>query len=552
LAASVDLRPAPVISASSFSFSGSYRNARIPVEDDDDDDDEEHEGHRDSREEEESEYEQESSENDDYPSQPERTQPNRTARYDREYPDDEEDSEDDASESDGGRYPMNEEIGVSSDEEEDGNSDFYHRLKLIRKRAEDHFPLLRFPRGLRNAGYGKVQLSGPVAGDLDNDIHSVFRQENWIREPRFGKGNIQEHDLLWRRMQPALRLATKLITHSGVMHWWLHVLFSRKELVKGTGRKYLEPSNTKRADPLKSVEKCLERLVRKVQWSFCDMYPPNMDFGQQSHGMTCLGLASLDTHCMPRPAGENAPVCLGEGPQEPVVGLHKSFRDFFLSDGYSNDPESCAVLRLHWQFAVTVTHELAHCFNIAKSPKPDLSEPLLNREDYRHDPELGWTWEREILGLGRTLCYVDSQCGVLGLHWNRWLKSKEDPAITINTDIVSPISPLFLQRFFSKKEWEQMEGLSDREKRRYWHIPAYASVAAGKAPLVRNGEKKTWMWLSTAYPENHRLSVAYWHHQAEARLKKQVHQASAEKARKTNEKREKDRLYHGRVRNKTR
>ncbi|KAF2658844.1 hypothetical protein K491DRAFT_713098 [Lophiostoma macrostomum CBS 122681] len=575
LAAHVTPNQAPAAFPSSFSFRGPYRDG-VAEEEEEEEEEEEKKAEEDEEEEAGREYrtmserDEEESDQDDpasiveqqpylgynhYPSrpiptQPERRQPKRKAYCDDEYPDDEEESEDEDTESEEGDCPIDEETGFSSDEEEEGSAEFCHRLREIREDAEDHFPLLRFPKGIQDAGYGDVELSGPVVGDLDNGIHPVFGQESWIREPRFGKDNVQEQDLLWLRMQPALRLATKFITEPSVMQWWVYVLASRKKKDRATGRQYfkLPKKPIDLETSLKTVGKRLQHMVDLVRWSFCYPNPPYA--GQQTHGLTCLGVETLDANCFPRPAHEAVPDYAEAKKYMPSVGLNMMFRDFFLGDEYSRDPESCAVLRMHWLFAITITHELAHCFNIAKSHtnhKPVLVEPWYDLTDI--NLELGWSWERSILGWGSVYFFLDSKYGALGMHWSRWLKSKVDPAVNVDTGIVHPISPKFLHKFFFKKEWEQMEGLSDKEKARYWHVPSYpfdVSVGAAKAPLIRNGQEKTWIWLPTAGPGHHRLSVWYWHKKAKARMKREVHQISAMKARETNEKRQKDRSYYGR------
>lgn len=390
----------------------------------------------------------------------------------------------------------------------------------------DTLPFLLFPRHLQAAGYGEIPLPGAIEGDIDNGIHKIFRQANWIREARFGEHNIDENDLLWQRMQPALRLATKFITDPNVLHWHVRTLDGRKLRDKETKREYMSVPAESGEASIRRVRNRFDDLVRRVRWQFAQIRGPAP--GHQTHGLLAKALTTLDNHCLPR----NTVLPHTEPNRAFHIAVNECFRTYFLSDTYDPENEPCRVLQTNWFFAITIVHELAHVLYASKPARPSFKEPYFNLFDTQ--AEMGWSWEASILGNGELQGYVDPDFGAVALQWEPAIQPVEEPSVNFLCMFKWPLDPLWIYRFFLKDTWNQLQQQDHVEKMRFW-FPPHPCAAVTSAPKRRGEGYNYWIWVTQDASPEHRLSMQYWQHKNQDWAKRKVEEAKIERAKRKQE-----------------
>jgi hypothetical protein len=424
-----------------------------------------------------------------------------------------------------GELDPEEEAGHIADSPDPAWKSYDAEMEVLYKSLGRTLPFLRFTRTLEAAGYGEVELPGHFSGDLDGHIHPVFQQANWIREHRFGKGNLNENDVLWKRLQPSLRLATKLIQHPDLQSWWVRTLYGKQIKHQGTGRTYISdpPDRVTPAQGRQGVARRFDTLVGRVRW--CFMSIKSVTPGHQTHGLLVRDMRTLDQHNQDRKRQKPAHV---EPPRALYIALHENFRRFLLSPRYDKNNTPCKNLRMAWFLAFATVHELAHVFYASKAAIPAFKEPRFDWSDSQS--ELGWSWERSVLGRGEMQAYVDQDYGILSHQWSPNCVSKEEPLIDFDSLFRYPIPPAYMYKFFTLDAWKRFESSSAAEKATFWHPPE-GRHALTSGPRCRGGPRN-WIWVTQDYPPTHRLSQRYWELKNEDWMKRSVYKAKMDRAKK--------------------
>jgi hypothetical protein len=372
--------------------------------------------------------------------------------------------------------------------------------------------LMHFTRRLHAAGYGEVRLPSSHLGDIDNEVHPIFRQENWFLEDQFGPDRVED-GTLWQRLQPALRLASVFITHPRLMGWWVRVLLGKRRMDWTTGKRFIEDPGDQGIEGIERVQAVFEAMSQRVRWSFCDM--------TKDTAVACAAAYSL-----PSPSELRIYAPLGSPHRKYratrnalLVIIGKEYRRYIRSDQYLAPAAACAALRVNWELAITMVHELAHQFwQHCSAPRTKkFGEPVLRKGDRK--AELGESWEQSIYGEAFFGHSINRTYGILGHEVTPRFRSLVDGRM-IDFDFRYPPDPYWLHSFFLKAKWEEFSRVSEEERSSFWHPPP-PRVAVTYAPQWRGGTDN-WIWLSSEYPDEHRLSVQYRLRKIEAKLRKEA------------------------------
>jgi hypothetical protein len=395
-----------------------------------------------------------------------------------------------------------------------------HLLLTITTGLGTKVPGLAFPRKLQEAGFGEVCLAEPRGGDLDNHVHPIFGQESWIGEEYYGKGRVDPSNFLWMRLQPALRLASKFITDENMAEWWVRMLLGRRCKDKKTGRMYLSHPGDKGTEGVKRVATRFRHMVQRVRWCFADHFDDDVPVmavcdgriqyhqpdlnGSHTHGLTCQDWRSLKLLASSTAAKIEAQTGPEPARNIPIV-INGSYRSFFLSESYDMEKAPCLALRTSFLLAVVMVHELAHAFSACKSSHSTLEEAFHDVYDSNH-PELGFSWERSVLGHGQLQWIINGKYGALAPTFHPSVFDKRNMMYR-DAPFMYPLDPHWIQSFFLKKTWLALQ--LNPEKKTFWHPPR-PNVALAKASKIKGGCAYDWIWVSADFPDNHRLSIHYW------------------------------------------
>ncbi|KAI9771579.1 MAG: hypothetical protein M1839_002772 [Geoglossum umbratile] len=243
------------------------------------------------------------------------------------------------------------ESGMSLDED---RTLYLHAKKTVHNeifRNDDSSPV--------SSGYLDLPFAKP--SDLDNEIHPIFRFENFDIP----------HDQ-YKALALAFRLASLLITKEHCIDWWVSIYFGRHCTTRGNHQVVMN-INPITKDLITATKNALLHLASNISFRF--KVTPNPEyhiFGGQYRSRS--------------------------GQQN--VRLSPEFRKL-IAEGSIPSASLSQQLRYFFFFAVNIVHEVAHAFY---QSRPDIcknyQEPYFypDMETGIFDHEIGSSWERSIFG----------------------------------------------------------------------------------------------------------------------------------------------------------
>lgn len=268
---------------------------------------------------------------------------------------------------------------------------------------------------------------------LDNDIHPIFRAENFHGCP----------DEIYEVLKPALRLSTLLLFSRATSIFWHTLVFGTRELCEKTTEAYQQPCYRIREDVPWSKENeasfkaFLDDQIDTVHFMFHrDPLPPDPAYA--SMGLVAdykNGLMrKLDRKC------HTSRVC-----------LHSDFYTTAKKLSMLSYPEPAMVLRFNLFLAVCLAHEMAHFIEVSG---PHHEHPLGEPEVFFNDnmwTESGIAFELKVFGgrLHPISSRVDCGLGMAVLSYPlKEVYDKEDNVLyTLPMDYITKIQ--------QKETWEQ-------------------------------------------------------------------------------------------------
>ena len=287
---------------------------------------------------------------------------------------------------------------------------------LIKKQA------VTFPKDLANH-----------ISTLDNDIHPIFRAENFHGCP----------DVVYEVLKPALRLSTLMLFSRATSAFWHTLVFGDRQPCQATSEEYGQPCFRIRGDVAwteenaASFKEFLDKQIDTVHFMFHrDPLPPDPAYA--SMGLVAdykNGLMrKLDSKC------HTSKIC-----------LHSDFYTTAKKLSLLQYPEPAMVLRFNLFLAVCLAHEMAHFIEVSG---PHHEHPLGEPEVFFNDnmwTESGIAFELKVFGgrLHPISSRVDCGLGLAVLSYPlKEVYDKEDNILyTLPMDYVTKIQ--------QKETWEQ-------------------------------------------------------------------------------------------------
>ncbi|KAH8727470.1 hypothetical protein GQ44DRAFT_703273 [Phaeosphaeriaceae sp. PMI808] len=194
---------------------------------------------------------------------------------------------------------------------------------------------------------------------LDNNIHTIFRLDNWHGCP----------DAIYKVLKPGLRLATQLLTSQATAHFWQTLVFGKREPCPETSKLYGQPcfrirENIAWSEELqKTFLNFLENQVDTVHFYFHhDPLPPETAYAS-------MGLVKDYKNGLMRKINHKC--------HTSRICLHSDFYTTAKKLSMLQYPEPAMVLRFNLFLAICLTHEVSHFCEVSgpHHDHPLLSEP---------------------------------------------------------------------------------------------------------------------------------------------------------------------------------
>jgi hypothetical protein len=194
---------------------------------------------------------------------------------------------------------------------------------------------------------------------LDNDIHTIFRLDNWHGCP----------DAIYEVLKPSLRLATQLLTSRATAHFWQTLVFGKREACAETSKLYGQPCfriqetvewSDERHQTFKNF---LENQTDTVHFYFHhDPLPPETAYAS-------MGLVKDYKNGLMRKINDKC--------HTSRICLHSDFYTTAKKLSLLQYPEPAMVLRFNLFLAICLTHEVSHFCEVSgpHHDHPLLSEP---------------------------------------------------------------------------------------------------------------------------------------------------------------------------------
>jgi hypothetical protein len=216
---------------------------------------------------------------------------------------------------------------------------------------------------------------------LDNDIHPIFRLDNWHGCP----------DAIYEVLKPALQLATLLLISQATAHFWQTLVFGKREPCDKTTQLYGQPcfrikeSVTWSEERQNTFKAFLENQTDTVHFYFHhDPLPPEIAYAS-------MGLVKDYKNGLMRKINDKC--------HTSRICLHSDFYTTAKKLSVLRFREPAMVLRFNLFLAICLTHEIAHFCEVSgpHHDHPLLSEPEVFFGDNMWT-ESGIAFETKIFG----------------------------------------------------------------------------------------------------------------------------------------------------------
>ncbi|KAL5118313.1 Eukaryotic translation initiation factor 3 subunit H [Pleosporales sp. CAS-2024a] len=276
-------------------------------------------------------------------------------------------------------------------------------------------------------------ISSPVCS-LNNDIHNIFRIENWHGCP----------DAIYQVLKPALQLATLFITSRATAHFWQTLVFGKREPCEETSKLYGQPCYRIRETVewsearQETLKRFLDNQVDTVHFYFHhDPLPPESAYAS-------MGLVKDYKNGLMRKLNEKC--------HTSRICLHSDFYTTAKKLSLLQYPEPAMVLRFNFFLAICLAHEISHFCEVSG---PHHDHPLLSEPEVFFGEnmwtESGIAFELKIFG-GRIhplSSRIDCNFGLACLDYPlKELYDKDD-------NILYALPMDYILKFQQKETWEQ-------------------------------------------------------------------------------------------------
>jgi hypothetical protein len=276
-------------------------------------------------------------------------------------------------------------------------------------------------------------IADPIC-TLDNDIHNIFRLDNWHGCP----------DAVYEVLKPGLQLATHLLTSRATAHFWQTLVFGKREPCEKTSQLYGQPcfrireTVTWSAERHQTFQNFLENQIDTVHFYFHhDPLPPETAYAS-------MGLVKDYKNGLMRKLNDKC--------HTSRICLHSDFYTTAKKLSLLQYPEPAMVLRFNLFLAICLTHEISHFCEVSG---PHHDHPLLSEPEVFFDDnmwtESGIAFETKVFG-GRIhplSSRIDCSFGLACLDYPlKELYDKDD-------NILYALPMNYVLKLQQKATWEQ-------------------------------------------------------------------------------------------------
>ena len=347
-------------------------------------------------------------------------------------------------------------------------------------------------------------------GDLDNPIIPLFAGENWLLE-----GFVKNPNLLWKNMQPALRMASLFLTVPQAAWAYLPLTLGVPLEWKGEGQllsyddeelmQMLPKDSGFLAESLEHVGRCFAELASKVKFTFATFGTMDRwEVGEKTFTVP----KDFDWYADKTPQVHGAHHAPGEpylseiyvtgDPSE--LEACKSSRRILLNGAYAeflqqdlSEGTPTKVARTLFTLGITLVHELSHAL-YCHEKHPEICESG-NYTEYTEphiftdvsEPEIGCAIERRLFGNHwQAIVHPKSGACMDSVHvpctWD------DGKLIVGRNHFVNFIEPKWCHDFLTKAKWQTISSIPLEDSRTCCNWPsAFRVHGRTKVPSI-----KTW------------------------------------------------------------
>lgn len=355
-----------------------------------------------------------------------------------------------------------------------------------------------------------VNLDLPT-GNLDNEVLSLLAREHWLLD-----GFVQSPDLLWDRIQPALKLASLFLTVPQAAWTFLPIIAGTPQKWEGAGN-LLSYSDEKMLakhakDPtflptqFERIRQRFADLTGKVKFTFATfgkvnhwasesdgnndnyMIPEEHDREKegQVHGLTFAPGEPYLSDIFVR----GNPVQLKSFQDIHRTFIHGAYAEFLQKDSFGQEP--IPVIRTIFSLAISIVHELTHAFYcLEKQPEMCKSAQYQEYEETHisrdmNCAEIGGAIERRMFGYAwQTVVHPQEGTYIEAITvpsaWHEGEMVRGRPHYT------NFIEPVWCYDFLTKKKWEEISSFPLERSVKYcqWQYPFRAHARVKKPDIMK-------------------------------------------------------------------
>jgi len=225
----------------------------------------------------------------------------------------------------------------------------------------------------------------PKESTLSNDIHPIFREENFHGCPQH----------IYDSLKPGLRLATLLLTHKSTSTFWHTLKFGQRRLCfrNHAWDPVISDAVTWNEDVADQWSTYLKDVASNIHVTF-SLWPTEKDHGVWAYG-TMHPIRDYKTGFTANGTYRNS-----------RLNMHTDFYTTAKRLSLLKSPDPAMVLRFHFFLAVNLCHEFAHFVEASDPSRVEINEDAfggvaITSEAYIFDytwQEMGWAFEKAVFG----------------------------------------------------------------------------------------------------------------------------------------------------------
>jgi hypothetical protein len=287
--------------------------------------------------------------------------------------------------------------------------------------------------------------SGAFVHNISTPIHPIYHPRNWVLE----NFPLPQNNT-WNLVEPALHIATKLITSSPALAFFCQLKYGH--LTRQNERNvlsYTPPDDTINQDL--AVLSDLHALSKRIKILFAAL-KPEAKHPSQTRAVHYVSQSSFGTDVVIR------------GDTSALPNRHDlRFQYIVVNEAYAAyaenaNPSPAEAARFAFSLASTLVHETAHAFFARDSYNgiEEYDEPYFNTTQFKHGKkggELGFAME-EVL-FGTVLSQVVHPERGVHVEWEPAVsRVVEDELVVVESCLVFPVETEWMWRFARQEFWD--------------------------------------------------------------------------------------------------